>query len=107
LGRGLRPRRAAQGGALMLIAQAVEGLPPITGGDDLAALMAPALRALRWPDGSVGMAEGDVVVVASKVVAKAERRLVAARTRGEPGEGIASQTARGGAERRRAGGARR
>ncbi|HLV03091.1 MAG TPA: coenzyme F420-0:L-glutamate ligase [Actinomycetaceae bacterium] len=85
----------------MLIAQAVEGLPPITGGDDLAALMAPALRALRWPDGSVGMAEGDVVVVASKVVAKAERRLVAARTRQELEEVIASQTVRVVAERRR------
>src|SRR5690606_764184 len=99
--RGLRPRRPPEGGALMIIAQAVEGLPPVTGGDDLAALLAPALRALTWPDGSVGTAEGDVVVVASKVVAKAERRLVAARTREELEEVIAGQTVRVVAERAR------
>ncbi|WP_413450687.1 coenzyme F420-0:L-glutamate ligase [Georgenia phoenicis] len=78
----------------MLLAQAVEGLPPVTGGDDLAAVVAPALRELSWPDGSVGVAEGDVVVVASKVVAKAERRLVAARTREELEAAIDSQTVR-------------
>src|SRR5690606_39692015 len=44
---------------------------------------------------------GDVVVVASKVVATAERRLVAARTREELEEVIASQTVRVVAERRR------
>ncbi len=90
----------------MIIAQPVEGLPPITGGDDLAALIAPGLRELTWPDGSEGMAEGDVVVVASKVVAKAERRLVAARTREELEEVIASQTVRVVAERERPDGSR-
>ena len=83
----------------MILAQAVEGVPPVTGGDDLAALLSPGLRALTWPDGSTGMAEGDVVVVASKVVAKAERRLVAARTREELEQVIAGQTVRVVAER--------
>ncbi|HLS74379.1 MAG TPA: coenzyme F420-0:L-glutamate ligase [Actinomycetaceae bacterium] len=85
----------------MLLAQPVDGLPPVTGGDDLAALIAPRLRELTWPDGSEGVAEGDVVVVASKVVAKAERRLVAARTREELEAAIASQTVRVVAERAR------
>lgn len=85
----------------MLLAQAVEGLPPITGGDDLAAVIAPGLRELTWPDGSVGVSGDDVVVVASKVVAKAERRLVAARTPVELEEAIASQTVRVVAERAR------
>lgn len=85
----------------MLLVQPVEGLPPVTGGDDLAAVVAPALRELRWPDGSTGVSEGDVVVVASKVVAKAERRLVAARTREELEAVIDSQTVRVVAERPR------
>lgn len=85
----------------MLLAQPVDGLPPVTGGDDIAALIAPRLRELSWPDGSEGVAEGDVVVVASKVVAKAERRLVAARTREELEAAIASQTVRVVAERAR------
>ncbi|MEE6280365.1 coenzyme F420-0:L-glutamate ligase [Georgenia sunbinii] len=85
----------------MLLVQAVEGLPPVTGGDDLPAIIAPALRALVWPDGSTGMADGDVVVVASKVIAKAERRLVAGRDRAEVAAAIASQTVRVVAERAR------
>lgn len=67
----------------MLLAQAVDGVPTVTRGDDLAALLTPPLAALTWPDGSTGVADGDVVVVASKVVAKAEGRLVAARTEEE------------------------
>jgi len=49
----------------------VEGLPEIRPGDDLAALLAPALRGL-------GVREGDVVVVTQKVVSKAEGRVVLA-----------------------------
>jgi coenzyme F420-0:L-glutamate ligase/coenzyme F420-1:gamma-L-glutamate ligase len=44
-------------------------LPEVRPGDDLATLLLPALRA-------VGVAEGDVVVVTSKIVSKAEGRLV-------------------------------
>lgn len=90
----------------MLLVQAVEGLPPVTGGDDLAALLSPALRALTWPDGSTGMADGDVVVVASKIIAKAERQLVPGRTREEVEAAIDSQTVRVVAERVRPDGSR-
>ncbi|UNX56341.1 coenzyme F420-0:L-glutamate ligase [Georgenia sp. TF02-10] len=83
----------------MLLAQAPDGVPRITSGADLAALLTPALAALAWPDGSTGLAEGDVVVVASKVVAKAEGRLVAARDAAERDRVIAGETVRVVAER--------
>jgi coenzyme F420-0:L-glutamate ligase/coenzyme F420-1:gamma-L-glutamate ligase len=56
----------------------VEGLPEIRPGDDLAGLVSPLLGGLVWPDGSTGVRDGDVVVVTSKVVSKAEGRLVQA-----------------------------
>lgn len=59
----------------------VTGLPEVRPGDSLAALLIPALRALQWSDGSVGLQSGDVVVITSKVVSKAEGRLVAAQSR--------------------------
>lgn len=83
----------------VLLAQAVAGLPTVTSGDDLAALLTPALAGLDWPDGSTGLAAGDVVVVASKVVAKAEGRLVAARDDAERERVVAGQTVRVVAER--------
>lgn len=43
--------------------------------DDLPALLEAPLRAVQWPDGSTGLADGDIVVVTSKVVAKAEGRV--------------------------------
>ncbi|MET0800246.1 MAG: coenzyme F420-0:L-glutamate ligase [Actinomycetota bacterium] len=48
----------------------VEGLPEVRAGDDLASLLVAALRDL-------GVRDGDVVVVTSKIVSKAEGRLVA------------------------------
>lgn len=48
----------------------LEGLPIIRPGDDLVALLAEALR--RWG----GAQEGDVLVVAQKIVSKAEGRFV-------------------------------
>jgi coenzyme F420-0:L-glutamate ligase/coenzyme F420-1:gamma-L-glutamate ligase len=47
----------------------LEGLPEVGPGDDLVALLAPALREL-------GVRDGDVVVVTQKVVSKAEGRVV-------------------------------
>lgn len=61
----------------------VEGLPQIAEGDDLAALIIERLASLSWPDGSTGIATGDVVVVTSKVVSKAEGRVIAASSREE------------------------
>ena len=49
---------------------AIEGLPEVRPGDDLVAVLAPALAA-------AGVRDGDVVVVTSKIVSKAEGRLVA------------------------------
>jgi coenzyme F420-0:L-glutamate ligase / coenzyme F420-1:gamma-L-glutamate ligase len=47
------------------------GLPEVRPGEDLAALLAPALR-------DAGVREGDIVVVTQKIVSKAEGRVVSA-----------------------------
>lgn len=49
----------------MITATAIEGLPEVAAGDDLAVLLAPHVQA------------GDVLVVAHKVISKAEGRVVA------------------------------
>jgi coenzyme F420-0:L-glutamate ligase/coenzyme F420-1:gamma-L-glutamate ligase len=53
-------------------AVAAPGIPQLAGGEDLPALVAQACSAVRWPDGARGLASGDIVVVTSKIVAKAE-----------------------------------
>lgn len=60
-------------------------------GDDLAALIAEAIGDVAWPDGSHGLRDGDVVVVTSKVVSKAEGRIIPAESRDEA---IAQQATR-------------
>jgi coenzyme F420-0:L-glutamate ligase / coenzyme F420-1:gamma-L-glutamate ligase len=57
---------------------AVDGVPEVRPGDDLVALLARSLAGLAWPDGSVGVTDGDIVAVTSKVVSKAEGRVVRA-----------------------------
>ena len=59
----------------------VPGLPRIAPGDDLVGLIADAAARTTWPDGTRGLADGDVVVVTSKVVAKAEGRIERADSR--------------------------
>jgi coenzyme F420-0:L-glutamate ligase/coenzyme F420-1:gamma-L-glutamate ligase len=54
---------------LTLTMTALRGVPPIAPGDDLAAILANALRATAEP-----MLDGDVLVVTHKVVSKAEGR---------------------------------
>ena len=66
---------------MTLVVAPVAGLPEIEEGDDLAALLAPALAGATWPDGSTGVAAGDIVVVTSKIVSKAEGRVVVAADR--------------------------
>ena len=62
-----------------LVVTSLAGLPEVAAGDDLAALRRRrGSPSLVWPDGSAGLADGDVVVVTSKVVSKAEGRVVAA-----------------------------
>jgi len=61
-----------------LVVASLPGLPEVVVGDDIAALVVERLPSLVWPDGSAGLADGDVVVVTSKVVSKAEGRVIAA-----------------------------
>ena len=61
-----------------LVVVAVPGVPEVAPGDDLAALLPSLLAEVGWPDGSTGLRDGDVVVVTSKVVSKAEGRVVTA-----------------------------
>ena len=64
-------------------AVALDGIGEIRPGDDLAALLLQHLPATSWPDGTTGLADGDIVVVTSKVVSKAEGRVIAADSRDE------------------------
>jgi coenzyme F420-0:L-glutamate ligase/coenzyme F420-1:gamma-L-glutamate ligase len=64
---------------MTLIAHPVHGLPEVRPGDDLAGLLAAALTS----DGAPGLQDGDVLVVTSKVVSKAEGRLAVGRDRDE------------------------
>jgi coenzyme F420-0:L-glutamate ligase/coenzyme F420-1:gamma-L-glutamate ligase len=59
----------------MITARALPGLPEVQRGDDLAALLAAARHALD--PGVSGFGPGEVLVVAHKVVSKAEGRVVA------------------------------
>ncbi len=52
-------------------------------GDDLAGIVTHELSTVVWPDGSSGIADGDIVVITSKVVAKAEGRVMRAASREE------------------------
>lgn len=63
----------------------VEGLPEIAAGDDLARLIGDAL------DASGGVQDGDILAITSKIVSKAEGRVVAAADREEA---ITAQTVR-------------
>ena len=73
-------------GASPVSVAGVTGLPEISAGDDLAGLLAQALLA----DGGPGLRDGDILVVTSKVVSKAEGRVVRATRE----EAIAAETAR-------------
>ena len=50
---------------------ALDGIPEVSAGDDLAALIAERLAA-----SDIGLTDADVLVVTQKVVSKAEGRLV-------------------------------
>jgi coenzyme F420-0:L-glutamate ligase / coenzyme F420-1:gamma-L-glutamate ligase len=54
-----------------LVLTALSGIPMIEAGDDLAAIIVAALR-----DAGLALAAGDVLVLAQKIVSKAEGRLV-------------------------------
>lgn len=54
---------------------AVPGLPRITAGADIAAHIVDHLAGVRWTDGGPPLADGDIVVITSKIVAKAQGRV--------------------------------
>jgi coenzyme F420-0:L-glutamate ligase/coenzyme F420-1:gamma-L-glutamate ligase len=69
----------------------ISGLPEIRAGDDLAALLVQALsERARLAGGGPGLRDGDILVVTSKVVSKAEGRVIQATRE----EAIAAETAR-------------
>lgn len=51
---------------------AVEGLPEFDESTDLVAVLRTALPTVTWPDGSTGTQAGDILVVSSKIISKAE-----------------------------------
>jgi coenzyme F420-0:L-glutamate ligase / coenzyme F420-1:gamma-L-glutamate ligase len=59
----------------------VAGIPEIRPGDDLGALVATACDGVVWADGAVGLTDGDIVVVTSKIVSKSEGRVLHATDR--------------------------
>jgi coenzyme F420-0:L-glutamate ligase/coenzyme F420-1:gamma-L-glutamate ligase len=77
-------------------AWAVPGIPEVNPADDLVALICDAVAGQAAGDPSRALAEGDILVVASKIVAKAEGRLVPATDREKA---IADDTVRVVAER--------
>lgn len=83
---------------------APDGMPEVAAGDDLAALVVAALVALDFGAGPTALADGDVVVLTSKVVSKAEGRSVAAADREQA---ITDETVRVVASREHAGGVTR
>lgn len=61
-----------------VVALGVTGLPEVAPNCDLGELLGAFLHTLIWPDGAHGLRDGDIIVVTSKIVSKAEGRLVAA-----------------------------
>ena len=64
-----QPGATGRGPRVELIA--LEGIPEVAAGDDIAELIAASLR-----DGAIGLRDDDVLVVTQKIVSKAEDRLV-------------------------------
>jgi len=77
-------------------AWAVPGIPEVQAGDDLAGLILAAISAQAAGDTDLALRDGDILVIASKIVAKAEGMLVPATDRDKV---IAEDTVRVVAER--------
>ena len=58
---------------------ALTDLPRIAAGDDIADLIAKS--SVEFPDGGTALRDGDIIVITSKIVSKAEGRVVAAANR--------------------------
>lgn len=79
----------------------VSGLPEVGAGDDLAALIAGAIEASAAGDSEAALQDGDILVVTSKIISKAEGRQVPVADRDKA---IAEDTVRVVAERVHPGG---
>jgi coenzyme F420-0:L-glutamate ligase/coenzyme F420-1:gamma-L-glutamate ligase len=79
--RRSQPRRGRRGRRLTVWLTPLAAIPEVRAGDDLAGLIAAAAAATTDP----GLRDGDIVVIAQKVVSKAEGRTRALSTV-EPGE---------------------
>ena len=75
----------------MMQVWAVEGIPEIVAGDDLAAVIGDAISAGSITGSAGSISDGDILVVTSKIVSKAEGRQIAATDREDA---ITSQTVR-------------
>jgi coenzyme F420-0:L-glutamate ligase/coenzyme F420-1:gamma-L-glutamate ligase len=54
----------------------IYGLGEVTPATDLGEVLSERLRDVAWPDGTTGLHDGDVIVVTSKIVSKAEGRIL-------------------------------
>src|SRR5690606_16570556 len=73
--RFLRIRPATPRGAVMRARPTLwgaEGIPEIAAGDDLVALIGSAIEDLAKADPDTALADGDIIIVTSKIVSKAE-----------------------------------
>lgn len=61
---------------MTLQAVGVTGIGEVTPTTDLSEVLSERLRDIAWPDGTTGLHDGDVVVVTSKIVSKAEGRIL-------------------------------
>ncbi len=58
----------------MYMVAPVRGIPALTMGDDVCAVVSSSLNTLVWPDGGVSIWGDDVIVIAGKIIAKAQGR---------------------------------
>jgi coenzyme F420-0:L-glutamate ligase/coenzyme F420-1:gamma-L-glutamate ligase len=54
----------------------ISGLPRISADDDVAVLCSAQFPSTIWADGTTGLRDGDIVVITSKIVSKAEGRVI-------------------------------
>lgn len=58
----------------MYMVAPVRGIPALTMGDDVCAVISASLNTLVWPDGGLSVWGDDVIVIAGKIIAKAQGR---------------------------------
>ncbi|MCU0277603.1 MAG: coenzyme F420-0:L-glutamate ligase [Candidatus Nanopelagicales bacterium] len=74
---------------------AVPGLPEIGEDADFVTILRDALGDVEWPDGSRGVLDGDILVISSKVVSKAEGQWAADRDEAVEADTVRTVATRG------------